>query len=196
MPAVLVDHTDSWREARLTQTLAQAYENALPPRLFSVVVDHAQRVAQLEREGDAYTFGKRTTFWLPLRDTPLSPIEAAIHQLFELGFGREPQRTRDDATFIAGAEWWVQQQRPRESIGYHYDKDEALASAEMTMRFPEVSTVTYLRERGGPTMVLNQTTPDGNRARSRHENRPRRLAFDAGLVDAALDLEKAIVTPI
>ena len=78
MPAVLVDHTDSWREARLTQTLAQAYENALPPRLFSVVVDHAQRVAQLEREGDAYTFGKRTTFWLPLRDTPLSPIEAAI----------------------------------------------------------------------------------------------------------------------
>ena len=168
MPAVLDDHTDSWREARLTQTLAQAYENALPPRLFSVVVDHAQRVAQLEREGDAYTFGKRTTYWLPLRDsrgsrlTPLSPIEAAIHQLFELGFGREPQRTRDDATFIAGAEWWVQQQRPRESIGYHYDKDEALASAEMTMRFPEVSTVTYLRERGGPTMVLNQTTPDGN----------------------------------
>ena len=56
----------------------------------------------------------------------------------------------------------MQQQRPRESIGYHYDKDEALASAEMTMRFPEVSTVTYLRERGGPTMVLNQTTPDGN----------------------------------
>ena len=96
------------------------------------------------------------------RLTPLSPIEAAIHQLFELGFEREPQRTRDDATFIAGAEWWVQQQRPRESIGYHYDKDEALASAEMTMRFPEVSTVTYLRERGGPTMVLNQTTPDGN----------------------------------
>ena len=102
MPAVLDDHTDSWREARLTQTLAQAYENALPPRLFSVVVDHAQRVAQLEREGDGYTFGKRTTYWLPLRDsrgsrlTPLSPIEAAIHQLFELGFGREPQRTRDD----------------------------------------------------------------------------------------------------
>ena len=69
MPAVLDDHTDSWREARLTQTLAQAYENALPPRLFSVVVDHAQRVAQLEREGDGYTFGKRTTYWLPLRDS-------------------------------------------------------------------------------------------------------------------------------
>ena len=32
----------------------------------------------------------------------------------------------------------------------------------MTMKFPEVSTVTYLRSDGAPTVVLNQTTPDGN----------------------------------
>lgn len=32
----------------------------------------------------------------------------------------------------------------------------------MTMKFPEISTVTYLTERGAPTLIFNQTTPDGN----------------------------------
>jgi hypothetical protein len=31
------------------------------------------------------------------------------------------------------------------------------------MKYPEVSTVTYLTRTGAPTLILNQTTPDGNR---------------------------------
>merc|ERR1719265_278563 len=30
------------------------------------------------------------------------------------------------------------------------------------MRYPEVSSVFYISSKGGPTIVLNQTTPDGN----------------------------------
>ena len=127
-------------EARLTQTLAQAYENALPPRLFSVVVDPRRSVSPSWRRRDCVRQADDLAAAAQPRQPShtTQPDPGGDPQLFELGFGREPQRTRDDATFIAGAEWWVQQQRPRESIGYHYDKDEALASAEMTMRFPGV----------------------------------------------------------
>eukprot|EP00040_Diaphanoeca_grandis_P029264 m.171090 g.171090 ORF g.171090 m.171090 type:complete len:333 (+) comp31632_c1_seq1:671-1669(+) len=49
-----------------------------------------------------------------------------------------------------------------ESIGFHYDKDEGVASHQMRMVFPELSTVTYLTSAGGPTFVMNMTTKDGN----------------------------------
>ena len=57
---------------------------------------------------------------------------------------------------------WVQRLSATGSIGFHYDKDEAYASSAMAMRFPYVSTVTYLSGDGGaPTLILNQTTPNG-----------------------------------
>ena len=88
-----------------------------------------------------------------------SAIEAAILSLYMLDFGGAESG-------VVGAEWWVQSkptQGTSADIGYHYDKDEAFASAAMTMRFPDVSTVTYLGNIGGPTLILNQTTPDGNK---------------------------------
>jgi len=58
----------------------------------------------------------------------------------------------------------VQKRDLKEDIGFHHDKDEAMASLKSTMKFPEVSTVTYLTGQGAPTVVFNQTTPDGNGA--------------------------------
>ena len=40
--------------------------------------------------------------------------------------------------------------------------DQALCP--QTMKFPEVSTVTYLTGQGAPTVIFNQTTPDGSLA--------------------------------
>jgi hypothetical protein len=44
---------------------------------------------------------------------------------------------------------------------FHYDKDEAVASDQMRMVFPLVSTVSYLTSVGGPTVILNMTSVDG-----------------------------------
>ena len=160
---IVEDHSLSWGAAGLTDELAVAYKNALPPALFEAVAAAAPLIQHESTE--SLKFGKHTTWWLPLRaagtvGTRLpqahSAIEAAIHALYELDFGSSP-------TLIVGAEWWLQERAPEENIGYHYDKDEAYASEHMTMRFPEVSTVTYLGDGGAPTLVFNQTTPDGNK---------------------------------
>lgn len=155
------DHAASWRAVGLDDTLAGGRENALPPSLLEAVAAAAPAV-RVESIGDAFKFGKHNTWWFPLYSSdgslaqPRSAIEAAVITLFQLDFG-------DALTPVIGAEWWFQEQKgPAEGIGFHYDKDEAFASEHMTMRFPEVSTVTYLSEAGAPTLVFNQTTPDGN----------------------------------
>ena len=159
--AVLEDHSLSWAAAGLTDDLANGHESALPTPLLSAL---AQAIGQVRHEvADAsqerYKFGKKNTWWMPLTGPdaapPRSAIEAAIHRLFALDFAARP-------SLIVGAEWWFQEGGAASDIGYHYDKDEASASEEMTMRFPEVSTVTYLTDVGAPTLILNQTTPDGN----------------------------------
>jgi hypothetical protein len=173
---LIEDHTASWLAAGLNETLAAGHDDALPRALFRQVATIAPTVIHETADGhQQYKFNKRNTWWFPLfasdqdaaRATkqgsteavamtrPRSAIEAAVHALFALDFGGAP-------TPIVGAEWWIQEQEPAADIGFHYDKDEAYASEHMTMRFPEVSTVTYLTEVGAPTVVFNQTTPDGN----------------------------------
>ena len=55
-----------------------------------------------------------------------------MHALQRQAFGGMP------VELIVGAEWWVQEQQSHADIGFHYDKDEAFASNQMTMLFPEV----------------------------------------------------------
>ena len=160
---LLEDQTASWKAAGLAESLVAGHENALPEALLVAVTASAPELLShtADSHHTTYKFGKRNTWWLPLknekgkRPKPRSALEAAVHYLFDLEFGGK-------STPIVGAEWWFQDQPLAGSIGYHYDKDEAYASEHMTMRFPEVSTVTYLTDVGAPTLVLNQTTPDGN----------------------------------
>mmetsp|Transcript_9830 Transcript_9830/g.16341 ORF Transcript_9830/g.16341 Transcript_9830/m.16341 type:complete len:465 (-) Transcript_9830:373-1767(-) len=168
MPALLRDHTATWAAASLHgEHMVRVRHNALPYQLFEAVMSDAQQVFQLSSTVDH--FNKRSTWWMPLRNqresrrVAESAIEAAILELFRLDFGvMEQTAASASAELIAGAEWWVQSISRRESIGFHYDKDEGMATTKMTMSFPEVSTITYLTSHGAPTLVLNQTTPDGN----------------------------------
>ena len=43
----------------------------------------------------------------------------------------------------------------------HTYKTHVVGCAIQTMKFPEVSTVTYMTGQGAPTVIFNQTTPDG-----------------------------------
>lgn len=58
--------------------------------------------------------------------------------------------------------WFQYKVEHDEDIGFHFDKDEAVASDEMRMVLPTLSTVTYLSDVGGPTLIFNQTTLNGN----------------------------------
>jgi hypothetical protein len=51
--------------------------------------------------------------------------------------------------------------QPDEDIGFHYDKDEGIASEQMRMVYPHTSSITYLSNVGAPTFIMNMTTPDG-----------------------------------
>ena len=61
--------------------------DVLPAALFEAVQHEAAAVVRESAKGDAFKFGKRTTWWLPLRAkdgapiAPRSAIEAAVHEL-------------------------------------------------------------------------------------------------------------------
>ena len=122
---LIEDHSLSWSAAGLTDALAGGHDDALPPALFAAVSAAAPLVQAESTEGPSFKFGKHNTWWLPLRDEhgarlpPTSAIEAAIHVLYDLDFGSAT------TTQIVGVEWWLQERGLTDSIGYHYDKDEA-----------------------------------------------------------------------
>ena len=93
---------------------------------------------------------------------PRTAAEMAVAILFHFAFpnGALP------AGGIAGGEWWVQRRHTSENIGFHIDKDEGIASEEQWMKMPVLSTVTYLTDVGGPTLVLEQAS---NRGGNRQE---------------------------
>ena len=187
--AKLEDHSAAWGAAGLSEQVAAGHEDSLPEPLLAELSLNLRKVVGESQGG--LTFDKKSTWWLPLGSEPESAIEAAVHELYRLDFGGA-------RTPVVGAEWWVQDHDvAKGSIRFHYDKDEAYASGWMTMRFPEVSTVTYLTDSGGPTLVLNQTTPDGNeevpvlpaRGALVHPRRNKHLVFRGNLqhgVDAEL----------
>eukprot|EP00960_Hanusia_phi_P044515 756685-Hanusia_phi.AAC.5 len=166
--AIIEDHSSTWNSAGLNETLARGYDEIFPQELFERVVHEALVFEKYEKDeraraaGGGYMHGKGGTFWRPLFNEhgdflkPRFAIEAAIIMLYKNDIGA----SRHDR--VAGGEWWVQKRSLKEDIGFHHDKDEAMASLKSTMKFPEVSTVTYLRGEGAPTVIFNQTTPDGN----------------------------------
>ena len=142
--------------------LTAVVDGALPEPLLERLHGEAGRFWKSHR---AATFAndKKATVWLAKADSdgraPRCFIEEAVAALASLidvtAFGLSPD------VKLAGGEWWVQQMKDTESIGFHYDKDEALASDHWQMSYPVLSTITYLDDIGAPTLILNQTTPHG-----------------------------------
>lgn len=47
-------------------------------------------------------------------------------------------------------------------LGFHVDKDEGIASDQHYLVHPEYSSVFYLTNTGGGTLILDQWSPEGN----------------------------------
>ena len=147
----------------IADTLFAAYDDVLPQSLLKQIAEDCPKVnAWTSNTGDSFMHGKRATFWLPTSDPPATPrnsIEEAVLRLSKDALKDIYSHRAHEK--IIGAEWWVQVRAGTETIGFHYDKDEAMASLHSTMKHPLVSTVTYLSDLGAPTLIFNQTT-DGN----------------------------------
>ena len=139
------------------------YDDALPQERFDNLLDEARAYHKFSMKGGNFKHGKRPTVWLDLDPVPQprSYIEQAI-LLLRSKAQEEMFSHRPDDT-ILGAEWWVQVRDGDEDIGFHYDKDEAMASEQGKMKHPLVSTVTYLTDIGAPTLIFDQITIDGNK---------------------------------
>merc|ERR1719163_2404916 len=83
-------------------------------------------------------------------------LEYVIDKLLPIDFPDEEERSK-----VAVAEWWIRIVEDNGNITFHFDKDEALNGKHQIVKNPSESTVTYLTEGAGPTMIVNRTTPDG-----------------------------------
>jgi hypothetical protein len=66
-----------------------------------------------------------------------------------------------DSDSLKGVEWWVRSRTAAISMHLHFDRDESLARSTGKMRHPSFSSVLYLDDAGGPTLILDQTTCAG-----------------------------------
>jgi hypothetical protein len=158
------DDTSNIQSSKVHQ-LVSVIDNAIPSAVFNQLSLETNLVAAWSNNLQAkFLHHKKQTYWLPLSSTrqprPRSYIELAIIMLRRyVDVNNTILSSRGMHTkSIRGAEWWVQKVGPNQDIEFHYDKDEAVASLENRMEFPALSTVTYIHDCGGPTVVFNMTT--------------------------------------
>lgn len=129
-----------------TRVLFFAPKNAssLKPYLSALVSDASKTFVQ-------------ESFWLPANLKPRCALEAIAKEIYTV----HTKDARDDIdTAASGAEWWVQLRtvgEKKETISFHFDKDEELVDTHGINVHPHISTVTYLTSRGAPTTILETT---------------------------------------
>lgn len=101
---------------------------------------------------------KLCTFWLPRNVRPKTAAEVAGRLLLQL-LGEDPED-------YEGIEWWCRNQCARMGAHFHYDTAISGCVSEGTavalhLQRPSWSSVLYLGDIGGPTMVLDQVAADG-----------------------------------
>ncbi|CAL5228450.1 g11587 [Coccomyxa viridis] len=95
------------------------------------------------------------SFLYELGDPAHTAVEAAIHCCKEC-----LSRCGHDMSRVEVAEWWAHKRAATDAHQLHFDLDETRigsGSAKYKLRHPAYSTVLYLSDCGGPTVVLNQT---------------------------------------
>jgi len=135
--------------------LFRAYRSAIPAHIFDRMESDCRAMADYEARLPAHTSGKRTTRWFPVGARPRTSLEAAILHLARLS------RLGEDR--LVGYEWWIQRvESDRGSLGFHVDKDEAVATNEHYLLHPLWSSITYITREGGGTFITDQYSPTGN----------------------------------
>eukprot|EP00439_Symbiodinium_sp_Y106_P039584 s4991_g4.t2 len=134
--------------ARRASPAVRLWDAALPEELFGLVRESVDDLCVWRTKSPA----KMNTFWLDRSSEPRTAAEVAGRALLGL-------LGQDDHQQYRGIEWWCRNQAAQMGAHFHYDTaisgcEGAVASSE-SLR-PTLSSVLYLGDVGGPTMILNQ----------------------------------------
>ncbi len=118
--------------------LVARHDDALPSPLFQGVL------RAMERIGAKADYWR--TFWYPLATEPRNQVEAIARTLQS----RVPEGER-----IAGVEWWLGRMNTRDvPLDFHHDRDLSLFEQTGRLAHPKWSSVLYLNEVTGGSLVV------------------------------------------
>ena len=157
------------------QHLLRSYDDALDINLLDSIQSECATIQRWAVEQGQLMYGKRPTLWLEMAGKKANKVDITTksHARFYIEKAilmlkkyimKHPELLPEDSRVddIIGAEYWVQMVSASEGINFHYDKDESLASNKGIMMYPLISSILYLTDIGAPTLILNQTSIDGN----------------------------------
>ena len=127
-------------ETLSSEVLCQVWDNVFGPELLLALQKSADDFAVWRAKSPQRLLG----FWLPTSAEARTAPEVAGRKLQEL-LGRKD----------LDIEWWCRTQVPSLGAHFHYDTHPFLNEAHGNLR-PEFSSVLFLSDVGGPTVVLNQ----------------------------------------
>ncbi|CAE7753596.1 unnamed protein product [Symbiodinium sp. CCMP2456] len=134
-------------DARGASPAVRLWDAALPEELFGLVRESVDDLCVWRTKSPA----KMNTFWLDRSAEPRTATELAGRALLRL-LGQDHKQYR-------GIEWWCRNQAAQMGAHFHYDTAisgcEGAAVSPESLR-PTLSSVLYLGDVGGPTMILNQ----------------------------------------
>jgi len=126
-----------------------------------VAADGVLRPGEAAQLHAAYSGRSEGEFWFGRSDEPRDILEEAIHRL--LVYDLQHILPGGVAATVAGVSWriiYLNNSRPQHT--FHFDSDEATdyAMEDIPLIHPLLSTVTYLSDLGGPTVLMNYTMAD------------------------------------
>lgn len=126
------------------------YENTIHPDLLEPVKKECIKINDYSIKNiGTLKDGKYSTFWLDKDIEPTTLIEYIVKDISHKDY---PNGYPDN---FVGMEWWTQVKNTSDDITFHYDKDEGLCSRKSKYVFPLKSTITYLTDIGGPTVIFS-----------------------------------------
>eukprot|EP00808_Paulinella_micropora_P029955 g79967.t1 len=125
----------------------RSFDDVLPAELLRAVESAAHR------ENKEYD-----SFWyvLPRDGLTFAPARNAIEQTLEF-ICKTVALQMVRKTGAKGIEWWVHKRPSGAHMPMHFDKDEGLFARKQQLKHPQVSSVLYLTDAGGATLVVQQT---------------------------------------
>lgn len=139
-------------------------DTAVPPNTFQAVTRYNNVLAEEKLNAIETLIASLVgryygeSYWCP--NSEKNPNWGAFFAAFYAAiFGHQSKKD------IAGVEWWVRRKPNNIGHDFHFDKDEHLFNQTKQVVTPQVSSVFYINEGSGRTLVLNHT-PQNNRSAS------------------------------
>ena len=102
-------------------------------------------------ENDNYSVG--STYFVPINVKANSGIEKLAQDIFQYHVNTRGLQYDEKSS---GSEWWTQVIDSRDDIGFHWDRDYGMEERNGSCMYPNLATVTYLSNFGGPTIVMER----------------------------------------